>query len=101
MDCSLPGSSVHGIVQARILEWIAVLFSRGSLQPTDGTQVSCIVGDQILTIWDLATRVSRALILQSFSMLTNDFVSLLAWKVLTKIKNTRFVYYYFGASLVA
>ena len=41
MDCSLPGCSVHGILQARILEWVAVLFSRGSLQPTDGTQVSC------------------------------------------------------------
>ena len=41
MDCSLPGSSVHRILQARILEWVAVLFSRGSLQPTDGTQVSC------------------------------------------------------------
>ena len=33
MDCSLPGSSVHGILQARILEWVAVPFSRGSSQP--------------------------------------------------------------------
>ena len=33
MDCSLPGSSVHGILQARILEWVAILFSRGSSQP--------------------------------------------------------------------
>ena len=37
MDCSLPGSSVHGISQARILEWIAILFSRGSSQPRDPT----------------------------------------------------------------
>ena len=33
MDCSSPGSSVHGILQARILEWIAIPFSRGSSQP--------------------------------------------------------------------
>ena len=44
MDCSLPGSSVHGIFQARILEWVAISFSRGSSQPRDRTQVSCIVG---------------------------------------------------------
>ena len=35
MDCSLPGSSVHGILQARILEWVAIPFSRGSSQPRD------------------------------------------------------------------
>ena len=44
MDCSLPGFSVHGIFQARILEWVAVSFSRGSSQPRDRTRVSCIVG---------------------------------------------------------
>ena len=37
MDCSLPGSSIHGISEARILEWIAISFSRGSFQPRDGT----------------------------------------------------------------
>ena len=36
MDCSQPGSSVHGILQARILEWIAISFSRGSSQPKTG-----------------------------------------------------------------
>ena len=44
MDCSPPGSSVHGLLQARILEWIAIPFSRGSSRPRDGTQVSCIAG---------------------------------------------------------
>jgi len=44
MDCSLPGSSVHGIFQARVLEWVAISFSRGSSQPRDQTQVSHIVG---------------------------------------------------------
>ena len=44
MDCSLPGSSVHGTLQVRILEWVAIRFSRGSSQPCDRTQVSCIAG---------------------------------------------------------
>ena len=41
-DCSLPASSVHGISQARILEWVAISFSRGSSQPRDPSCVSCI-----------------------------------------------------------
>ena len=44
VDCSLPGCSVHGILQAIILEWVAVSFSRVSSQLRDGTQVSCIAG---------------------------------------------------------
>ena len=42
LDCSPPGSSVHAILQARILEWVAILFSRGSSQARDRIQVSCI-----------------------------------------------------------
>ena len=44
MDCSLPGSSIHGIFQARALEWVAISFSRVSFQPRDQTRVSRIVG---------------------------------------------------------
>ena len=44
MDCSPPGSSVHGIFQVRTLEWVAISFSRGSSQPRDRTQVSHIAG---------------------------------------------------------
>ena len=44
MNCSLPGSSVHGISQARILEWVATSFSKGSSQPRDQTCVSCLSG---------------------------------------------------------
>ena len=44
MDCGLPGFSVHGILQARILEWVAIPFSRGTSQPRDRTVVSCIAG---------------------------------------------------------
>ena len=53
MDCSLSGSSVHGIFQARVLEWIAISFSRGSSWPRNWTQVSRIAGRHF-TIW--ATR---------------------------------------------
>ena len=53
MNCSPPGSSVHGILQATILEWVVVPFSRGSSQPRDWTQVSCIAGG-FFTVW--ATR---------------------------------------------
>ena len=44
MDCSPPGPSVHGILQARILEWVAMLFSRESSRPRDLIQVSHIAG---------------------------------------------------------
>ena len=50
MDCSLPGSSVHGILQARILEWVAITFSRGSSQSRDQTWVCCIAG-RFFTVW--------------------------------------------------
>ena len=43
-DCSPPGSSVHGNLQARILEWVAIPSFRGSSQPRDQTHVSCIAG---------------------------------------------------------
>ena len=44
MECSPPGSSVHGILQARILEWVTISFYRGSPQPRDRTQIFCIAG---------------------------------------------------------
>ena len=50
MNCSLPGNSVHGIFQARILEWVAISFSRGSSQPRDQTLVFHIVG-RCFTLW--------------------------------------------------
>ena len=43
MICSLPGSSVHGLFQARVLEWISISFSRGSSLPRDWTEVSNVV----------------------------------------------------------
>ena len=49
-DCSPSGSSVHGTLHSRILEWVAIPFSRRSSQPRDQTQVSCIAG-RFFTIW--------------------------------------------------
>ena len=53
MDHSPPCSSVHGIFQARILEWVAISSSRGSSQPRDWTCISCVsgIGRQILYHW--------------------------------------------------
>ena len=59
MDCSLPGSSIRGILQARVLEWVAISFSRRSSQPRDRTQVSRIAGRHF-TVW--ATREATILI---------------------------------------
>ena len=53
VDRSLSSSSVHGIFQAKVLEWIAISFSRGSSQPRNLTRVSCIAGRRF-TVW--ATR---------------------------------------------
>ena len=50
MDCSLPGFSVHGILQARILEWVAIPFSRGSSLLRDWTWVSWFAG-RFFTVW--------------------------------------------------
>ena len=55
VDCSPPGSSVHGILQARIVDWVAISFSRGSTPPSDQTHISCIAGS--LFCW--ATREAQ------------------------------------------
>ena len=60
IDCNLPGSSVHGILHARILEWVAVPFSRESSQPRDQTQVSHIAG-RSFNIWVTSEVVSGKL----------------------------------------
>ena len=53
MNCSQPGSSVHGILQERILEWVAIPLFKGSFRPRDQTQISCTAG-RFFTVW--ATR---------------------------------------------
>ena len=70
MDCSLSGSSVLGILQARMPKWAAVSFSRGSSQPRDWTQVSCIAG-RFFTVW--ATRQPKNTGVGSLSLLQGIF----------------------------
>ena len=57
MDFSLPGSSIHGVFQARILEWFAISFSRGFSQSRDWTRISYTAG-RLFTVW--ATREARS-----------------------------------------
>ena len=59
IDCSLQGSSAHEILEARILEWVAIFFSRGSSWPRDWTLVSCITG-RSFTIWATREAVSTS-----------------------------------------
>ena len=65
MDCSPPVSSVHEILQARILEWVAIPFSRVSSPPRGKTQVSCIAGN-FFTIW--ATREAPLIVLSKINL---------------------------------
>ena len=58
MDCSQPGSSVRGISHPRILEWVAISFSRGSSWSRDWTRVSC-PGGWVLYCWDTREALSR------------------------------------------
>ena len=76
-DCSLPVSSVHGILQARVLEWVAILSSRGSSRPRDWTQPSCFCLLLVLLpfglyptgVWELCICVTASSILLHVSLL--------------------------------
>ena len=74
MDCSPPGSSAHGILQARILEWVAISSSRGSSWPRDWNCISC-TGWHILYYWATwpDTAASSLWMPISFQMLTSIF----------------------------
>ena len=67
MNCSVPGSSNHGILQARMLEWETIPFSRGSSQPRDWTQLSLIAG-RFFTIW--ATREAPKMVQTLYKLYT-------------------------------
>ena len=72
MDCSLPGFSLHGILQVRVLEWVAISFSRGSSRPRDRTQVSRIPGRHF-NLW--ATRESGKRVIQTYSISKTHSIS--------------------------
>ena len=84
MDCSLPGFSIHGILQARILEWVAISFSRRSSWPRDWTRIFRIAG-RCFTVW--ATReVKRGAQIAFLSWYANWIKMLMNfWDTLTRI----------------
>ena len=69
MDRSLPGHSLHGVLQARVLKWVTISFAKGSSQPRDWTQVSCI------SVW--ATRGGKKI----FDYFSNTFPLGIAFQV--------------------
>ena len=71
VDCSPPSSSVHGILQARILEWVAISFSRGSSRSRDQTQVSHIAGRRFNLC---TTREAQALMILKWDSMLKSFV---------------------------
>ena len=90
MDCNLPGFSVHGIFQARILEWVAISFSRGSSWPRDRTQVSCIAG-RCFTLWATREAPRKREIFPKFYK-ANIFLLTKADKGMTRKENYRFLH---------
>ena len=96
MDCSPPGSSLHGIFQLRILEWVAISFSRGSSQPRDLTWASCIIrgfltaeppgkpfycviaGHNVSTIANIQLTLNKFLLNNLFSLLLHIWKSYLS-----------------------
>ena len=83
MDCSPSGfSSINGILQARILEWVAIFFSRGSSWPRDQTQVSHIAG-RLFTLW--ATRESLMMVMLNIFSRTCGHLHVFIGKMSTQI----------------
>ena len=81
MDCSLPGSSVYRIFQARGLEWVAISFSRGSSQPRDWTQVSHSAG-RCFTVWATSWTIKKV---ESWRI---DALELWCWRKLLRVSWT-------------
>ena len=90
-DCSLPGSSVHGIPQARILEWVAISVFRGSSWPRDPTHVSCIsfITGGLFTRWATGT---NDVIFQQTVGLEDTWLSLLILQGLSSSGTTTWQY---------
>ena len=84
-DCSPPGSSVHGILQARILECVAIPFSRGSSQPRDRTQVCC-TADRFFTV--SATRETSKKGCANFLKMYDPWIAILYYTQQLHINDT-------------
>ena len=88
MHCSLPGSSIHRLLQARILEWISIPFSRGSSQPRDWTRVSHIAG-RFSTVW--ATRETKEKLYKSGSKMLSSKAVADIKEICIKLEQNHFI----------
>ena len=90
MDCGSPGSSVHGILQARTLEWIATPFSRGSSQSRDPACVPCTEG-RLFTVWATREAPKDEWSLNFNELLTSMiiYVKIILLQMKSKIKGTK------------
>ena len=88
-NCSLSGSSIHGILQARILEWNAIPLSRGSSWPRDRAKVSCIAG-RFFAIWATGKTPMVAQAVKRLLTMWDTRVQSLGWEDLPEIS---FVYF--------
>ena len=76
--CSLPGFSVHGILQARILEWVAMPSSRGPSPPGDRIQVSCLAG-RFFTVWATREALLDGGVWEKYFIVWGNFSFALPW----------------------
>ena len=86
MDCSPPDSSVHGILQVRILEWVAIPFSRGSSWTKDQILVSCIAG-RFFMVW--ATREALIILFWNLRFQVKVYKFLILSMQITFISNMK------------
>ena len=77
MDCSLPGSSIQGILQARILEWVDISYSRGSSRSRNQTPISCVAG-RFFTNWAMREALCTILVMLDFNL----------WEFLPSLQHT-------------
>ena len=102
MDCSLSGFSIHGVLQARILEWVAISFSRVSSQPRNWIQVSCTAG-RFFTNWAMREHVMsfsyKSKIFDLFPFCIIRVTSNYTINNSSQIGNVSFSYWLFNLSL--
>ena len=95
MNCSPPGSSVHGIPQARILKWVAISFYKGSSQPRDGIHISCIGNSIQWILYPWATKGAcfffYLIVLVSHLSIWNH--NLFCLQIITGIRNMNYVFF--------
>ena len=90
MDYSPAGSSIHGIFQTSILEWVAISFSRGSFWPRDQTRISC-TGRRVLYLWAWPCRDKKTPLLNLEEELMME-----AWRLLQKEKEVLLLHFHFS-----